>query len=119
MINKEFDQFINMMSQAKNVQDSVYKDFIELYASGRSCNYVKYEQLFANRRMTTRINISKWMNQLMCVVKVDIRRDSDKLKGIVLMENDDIVICRISESIINFKDVEHEAISMAQNLGWI
>ena len=42
MTKNEFDQFVNMMSQAKNVQDSAYKDFIELYVSNLSCDYVKY-----------------------------------------------------------------------------
>ena len=119
MTKNEFDQFVNMMSQAKNVQDSAYKDFIELYVSNLSCDYVKYEQLFVNRRMTTMINISRWMDQHILEVKVTIRKDSEKCKDVIPVEQDDIVINRISENIINFKDVEQEAIAMAQKLGWL
>ena len=119
MTQKDFNQFVSMMAQAKNVQDSAYKDFIEIYASKISCDYVKYEQLFVNRRMTTMINISRWMDQHILEIKVTIRRDSEKRKGVIPVEQDDIVINRISENIINFKDVEQEAISMAQKLGWL
>ena len=119
MTKEDFNQFVSMMAQAKNVQDSAYKDFIEIYASKISCDYVKYEQLFVNRRMTTMINISRWMDQHILEIKVTIRRDSEKRKGVIPVEQDDIVINRISENIINFKDVEQEAISMAQKLGWL
>lgn len=119
MTKNEFDQFVNMMAQAKNVQDSAYKDFIEIYVSNISCDYVKYEQLFVNRRMTTMINISRWMDQYILEVKVTIQKDSEKYNGFVPVEQDDISICRISEKIINFKEVEQEAIAMAQKLGWI
>lgn len=119
MTKKEFDQFVSMMTQAKNAQDSAYKDFIEIYASKISCDYVKYEQLFVNRRMTTMINISRWMDQHILEVKVTIRKDSEKRNGVVPVAQDDISICRISEKIINFKEVEQEAIAMAQKLGWL
>lgn len=52
-------------------------------------------------------------------VKVTIRRDGEKRKGVVPLEQDDISICRISEKIINFTEVEQEAIAMAQKLGWL
>lgn len=119
MTKEDFNQFVSMMEQAKNVQDSAYKDFIEIYVSKISCDYVKYEQLFVNRRMTTMINISIWMDQHILEVKVTIQKDGEKCNGVVPVEHDDISICRISESIINFKDVEQEAISMAKKLGWL
>ena len=52
-------------------------------------------------------------------VRVTIHADGEKRKGVVPLEQNTLEHHRISAKIIDFTEVEQEAISMAQKLGWL
>ena len=69
--------------------------------------------------MSTRIHISEWIKDYMFEVRVTIHADGEKRKGVVPLEQNTLEHHRISDKIIDFKEVEQEAIAMAQKLGWL
>ena len=52
-------------------------------------------------------------------VRVTIHMDGEKRKGVVPLEQNTLEHHRISAKIIDFTEIEQEAISMAQKLGWL
>lgn len=52
-------------------------------------------------------------------VRVTIHVDGEKRRGVVPLEQNTLEHHRISAKIIDFTEVEQEAISMAQKLGWL
>lgn len=119
MKREEFDQFVNMMEQAKNVKGSMYKDFINTSTAAFSCTYFKQNRLSKGMYSTTKIHVSEWIKDYMFEVKVTIHRDGDKRKGVVPLEQDALECLRISSKVINYFDVEQEAVDMAQKIGWL
>lgn len=118
MKKEEFDQFVNMMEQTKNVKGSMYKDFINTSHTSLSCAYFKQNRLSKGMYSTTKIHISEWIKDYMFEVRVTIHRDGEKRKGVVPLEQDALECLRISSKVINYLDVEQEAVDMAQKLGW-
>ena len=55
----------------------------------------------------------------MCEVRVNSDGDGEKRKGVVPLEQNTLEHHRISAKVIDFTEVEQEAISMAQKLGWL
>lgn len=119
MTKKEFDQFVSMMEQNMRLKDSLYKGFINTNKSMLSCTYLKQTKLQKGRHMSTRIYVSEWIKDYMFEVRVTIHVDGEKRKGVVPLEQNTLEHHRISAKVIDFKEVEQEAISMAQTLGWI
>lgn len=119
MKREEFDQFVNMMEQAKNVKGSMYKDFINTSHTSLSCAYFKQNRLSKGMYSTTKIHISEWIKDYMFEVRVTIHRDGERRKGVVPLEQNTLEHHRISAKVIDFTEVEQEAIAMAQKLGWL
>ena len=69
--------------------------------------------------MSTRIYVSEWIKYYMFEVRVTIHADGEKRRGVVPLEQNTLERQRISAKVIDFTDVEQEAISMAQKLGWL
>ena len=69
--------------------------------------------------MSTRIHVSEWIKDYMFEVRVNIHADGEKRKGVVPLEQNTLEHHRISAKIIDFTEVEQEAIAMAQKLGWL
>ena len=118
MKKEEFDQFVNMMDQTKSVKSSMYKDFINTSHTSLSCAYFKQNRLSKGMYSTTKIHISEWIKDYMFEVRVTIHRDGEKRKGVVPLEQHTLECLRISPKVIDCKDVEQEAVDMAQKLGW-
>ena len=119
MTQKEFDQFVSMMEQNIRSKDSFYKGFINTNKSMLSCTYLKQTKLQKGRYISTRIYVSEWIKDYMFEVRVTIHVDGEKRKGVVPLEQNTLEHHRISAKVIDFTDVEQEAISMAQKLGWL
>ena len=119
MTQKEFDQFVSMMEREMRSKDSLYKGFINTNKSMLSCTYLKQKKLQKGRHMSTRIHVSEWIKYYMFEVRVTIHADGEKRKGVVPLEQNTLECHRISAKIIDFTEVEQEAISMAQKLGWL
>ena len=119
MKKEDFDQFVSMMEQNMRSKDSLYKGFINTNKSMLSCTYLKQTKLQKGRYISTRIHISEWIKEYMFEVRVIIRADGDRHKGVVPLEQNTLEHHRISAKIIDFKEVEQESIAMAQKLGWL
>ena len=119
MTQKDFNQFVSMMEQEVRSKDSLYKGFINTNKSMLSCTYLKQTKLQKGRHMSTRIHVSEWIKDYMFEVRVNIHVDGEKRKGVVPLEQNTLECHRISAKIIDFTEVEQEAISMAQKLGWL
>ena len=119
MTKEDFNQFVNMMQQAKKMKDSVYKDFAVSKRTDFQGMYLKRKRIDQRTFMTTNIYISEWVRDYMFEVRVTIHADGEKRKGVVPLEQNTLECHRISAKIIDFMEVEQEAISMAQKLGWL
>lgn len=119
MTKKEFDQFVSMMEQEIRSKDSIYKGFVNTDKSMLSCTYFKQIRLQKGRYISTRIHVSEWIKDYMFEVRVTIHADGEKRKGVVPLEQNTLECHRISAKIIDFTDVEQEAIAMVQKLGWL
>ena len=119
MTKEDFNQFVSMMEQEMRSKDSLYKGFINTKKSMMSCTYLKQTKLQKGRYMSTRIYVSEWINYYMFEVRVTIHADGEKRKGVVPLEQNTLECHRISAKIIDFREVEQEAVAMAQKLGWI
>ena len=119
MTKNEFDQFVDAMEQNMRSKDSVYRGFVNTNKSMLSCTYFKQIKLQKGRYISTRIYISEWIKDYMFEVRVTIHVDGEKRRGVVPLEQNTLEHHRISAKIIDFKEVEQEAIAMAQKLGWI
>ena len=119
MTKNEFDQFVSTMEQEMRSKDSIYKGFVNTNKSMLSCTYLKQTKLQKGRYISTRIYVSEWIKYYMFEVRVTIHADGEKRRGVVPLEQNTLEHHRISAKIIDFREVEQEAISMAQKLGWI
>ena len=119
MKREEFARFDNMMQQAKKIKDSVYKDFAISKSTEFLGIYLKRKRIDQRTFMLTKIYISEWIRDYMFEVRVTIHADGEKRKGVVPLEQNTLECNRISAKIIDFTEVEQEAISMAQKLGWL
>ena len=119
MKREEFDQFVNMMEQAKGAKGSMYKDFINTSKATFSCAYFKQNRLSKGMYSTTKIHVSEWIKDYMFEVRVTIHKDGEKRKGVVSLKQDSLECVRISSKVIDYMDVEQEAVDMAQKLSWL
>lgn len=119
MTKEDFNQFVSMMEQNMRLKDSLYKGFINTNKSMLSCTYLKQKKLQKGRHMSTRIHVSEWIKYYMFEVRVTIHADGEKRRGVVPLEQDALECLRISSKVINYLDVEQEAVDMAQKLGWL
>ena len=119
MTQEDFNQFVSMMEQNMRSKDSLYKGFINTNKSMLSCTYLKQTKLQKGRHMSTRIHVSEWIKYYMFEVRVTIHADGEKRKGVVPLEQNTLECHRISAKVIDFNEVEQEAIAMAKKLGWI
>lgn len=119
MIKEDFNQFVDAMEQDIRSKDSVYRGFVNTNKSMLSCTYLKQTKLQKGRHMSTRIHVSEWIKDYMFEVRVNIHADGEKRKGVVPLEQNTLEHHRISAKIIDFTEVEQEAIAMAQKLGWL
>ena len=119
MTQKEFNQFVDTMEQEIRSKDSVYRGFVNTNKSMLSCTYLKQTKLQKGRYMSTRIYVSEWIKDYMFEVRVTIHADGEKRKGVVPLEQNTLEHHRISAKVIDFTEVEQEAVAMAQKLGWI
>lgn len=119
MEKEDFDQFVGMMERNIRSKDSLYKGFINTNKSMLSCTYLKQTKLQKGRHMSTRIYVSEWIKDYMFEVRVTIHVDGEKRKGVVPLEQNTLEHHRISAKVINYLDVEQEAVDMAQKLGWL
>ena len=101
------------------MKDSVYKDFAVSKRTDFQGMYLKRKRIDQRTFMTTKIYISEWVRDYMFEVRVTIHADGEKRKGVVPLEQNTLECHRISAKIIDFTEVEQEAISMAQKLGWL
>ena len=119
MTKEDFNQFVSMMEQEVRSKDSVYRGFVNTNKSMLSCTYLKQTKLQKGRYMSTRIHVSEWIKDYMFEVRVTIHADGEKRKGVVPLEQNTLEHHRISAKVIDFTEVEQEAIAMAQTLGWL
>lgn len=119
MTKEDFNQFVSMMEQNMRSKDSVYRGFVNTNKSMLSCTYLKRTKLQKGRYMSTSIHVSEWIKDYMFEVRVNIHADGEERKGVVPLEQNTLEHHRISDKVIDFTEVEQEAISMAQKLGWI
>ena len=119
MKKEDFDQFVSMMEQNMRLKDSIYKGFINTNKSMLSCTYLKQKKLQKGRYMSTRIHVSEWIKEYMFEVRVIIRADGDRHKGVVPLDQNTLECHCIRHDVFAFMEVEQEAISMAQKLGWL
>ena len=119
MTQKDFNQFVDTIEQNMRLKDSPYKGFINTNKSMLSCTYLKRTKLQKGRYMSTSIHVSEWIKDYMFEVRVTIHADGEKRKGVVPLEQNTLECHRISAKIIDFTEVEQEAIAMAQKLGWL
>ena len=119
MTKEDFNQFVSMMEQNMRLKDSVYRGFVNTNKSMLSCTYLKRTKLQKGRHMSTRIHVSEWIKYYMFEVRVTIKVDGEKRRGVVPLEQNTLEHHRISAKVIDFTEVEQEAISMAQKLGWL
>lgn len=119
MTKEDFNQFVSMMEQNMRLKESLYKGFINTNNSTLSCTYFKRTKFQKGRYMSTSIHVSEWIKYYMFEVRVTIHVDGEKRKGVVPLEQNTLECHRISAKIIDFTEVEQEAIAMAQKLGWL
>ena len=119
MTKEVFTQFVSMMAQEVRSKDSVYRGFVNTNKSMLSCTYLKQTKLQKGRYISTRIHVSEWIKDYMFEVRVTIHADGEKRKGVVPLEQNTLEHHRISAKVIDFTEVEQEAIAMAQKLGWL
>lgn len=119
MTNKEFEQFVDTIERDIRSKDGIYKGFVNTNKSMLSCTYLKQTKLQKGRHMSTRIHVSEWIKYYMFEVRVTIHVDGEKRRGVVPLEQNTLEHHRISAKVIDFKEVEQEAIAMAQKLDWI
>lgn len=119
MNREEFEQFANMIKQAKKIKCSDYKDFEISKNTEFQGLYIKRKRISSEIFMLTKIFVSEWIRDYMFEVKVSIHKDGKGRKGVVPLEQDSIEHWRISSKVINFLNVEQEAMDMAQKLGWL
>ena len=119
MTKEDFNQFVRMMEQEMRSKDSLYKGFINTNKSMLSCTYLKRTKPQKGRYISTYIHVSEWIKDYMFEVRVNIHVDGEKRKGVVPLEQNTLECHRISAKIIDFTEVEQEAIAMAQKLGWL
>ena len=119
MTKEDFKQFVSMMEQEMRSKDSVYRGFVNTNKSMLSCTYLRQTKLQKGRHMSTRIHVSEWIKDYMFEVRVNIHVDGEKRKGVVPLEQNTLEHHRISAKVIDFKEVEQEAVAMAQKLGWL
>ena len=119
MTKEDFNQFVSMMEQEMRSKDSLYKGFINTNKSMLSCTYLKRTKPQKGRCISTYIHVSEWIKDYMFEVQVTIHADSEKRNGAVPLEQNTLVHHRIVAKAADFKDVEQEAITMAQKLGWL
>ena len=119
MNREEFERFDNMMQQAKKIKDSVYKDFAISKSTEFQGMYLKRKRIDQRTFMLTKIYISEWVRDYMFEVKVSIHKDGEKRKGVVPLEQHTLECLHISPNVIDFTDVEQEAMDMTQKLGWL
>ena len=119
MTKEDFNQFVDTMEQEIRSKDSLYKGFVNINKSMMSCTYLKQTKLQKGRYISTRIYVSEWIKYYMFEVRVTIHVDGEKRKGVVPLEQNTLEHHRISAKIIDFREVEQEAIAMAQTLGWL
>ena len=119
MKKEDFDQFVGMMEQEMRSKDSLYKGFINTNKSMLSCTYLKRTKPQKGRYISTYIHVSEWIKDYMFEVRVNIHVDGEKRKGVVPLEQNTLEHHRISAKVIDFTEVEQEAIAMAQKLGWL
>ena len=119
MTQKEFNQFVSMMEQEVRSKDSLYKGFINTNKSMMSCTYLRQTKLQKGRYISTYIHVSEWIKEYMFEVRVIIRADGDRHKGVVPLDQNMLECHCIRHDVFAFMEVEQEAISMAQKLGWL
>ena len=119
MINKEFDQFVDTIERDIRLKDGIYKGFVCINNSILNCTYLKRTKFQKGRYISTRIYVSEWIKYYMFEVRVTIHVDGEKRKGVVPLEQNTLEHHRISAKVIDFTEVEQEAIAMAQKLGWL
>ena len=118
MTKEDFKQFVSMMEQEIRSEDSIYKGFINISKFKTSCTYLKRTKC-QGRYISTRIHVSEWIKDYMFEVRVNIHADGEKRRGVVPLEQNTLEHHRISAKVIDFTEVEQEAIAMAQKLGWL
>lgn len=118
MTKEDFKQFVSMMEQEIRSEDSIYKGFINTSKSRLSCTYSKQTEC-RGRYISTRIHVSEWIKEYMFEVRVIIRADGDRHKGVVPLDQNMLECHCIRHDVFDFMEVEQEAISMAQKLGWL
>lgn len=119
MTKEDFNQFVDAMERNIRSKDSVYRGFVNTNKSMLNCTYLKRTKLQKGRYMSTRIYVSEWIKYYMFEVRVNIHMDGEKRRGVVPLEQNMLEHHRISAKVIDFTEVEQEAISMAQKLGWL
>ena len=119
MTQEDFNQFVSMMAQEVRSKDSLYKGFVNTNKSMLSCTYLKRTKPQKGKYISTYIHVSEWIKDYMFEVRVNIHVDGEKRKGVVPLEQNTLECHRISAKIIDFTEVEQEAIAMAQTLGWL
>ena len=119
MKKEDFDQFVGMMEQEMRSKDSLYKGFINTNKSMLSCTYLKRTKPQKGRYISTYIHVSEWIKDYMFEVRVNIHVDGEKRKGVVPLEQNTLECHCIRHDVFAFMEVEQEAISMAQKLGWL
>ena len=119
MTKEDFNQFVDTIEQDIRSKDGIYKGFINTNKSMLSCTYLKQTKLQKGRYISTRIYVSEWIKDYMFEVRVTIHVDGEKRKGVVPLEQNTLEHHRISAKVIEFMEVEQEAINMAQKLGWL
>ena len=118
MTREDFNQFVSMMEQNMRSKDSLYKGFINTSKFKTSCTYSKQTKC-RGRYISTRIHVSEWIKEYMFEVRVIIRADGDRHKGVVPLDQNTLECHCIRHDVFAFMEVEQEAISMAQKLGWL
>ena len=118
MTKEDFKQFVSMMEQEIRSEDSIYKGFINISKFKTSCTYLKRTKC-QGRYISTRIHVSEWIKEYMFEVRVIIRADGDRHKGVVPLDQNTLECHCIRHDVFDFMEVEQEAISMAQKLGWL
>ena len=119
MTQEDFNQFVDTIEQNIRLKDSVYRGFVNTNKSMLSCTYLKRTKLQKGRHMSTRIHVSEWIKYYTFEVRVTINADGERRKGIMPLEKNTLEHHCISAKVIDFTEVEQEAISMAQKLGWL
>ena len=119
MTKEDFNQFVSMMEQEVRSKDSLYKGFVNTNKSMLSCTYLKRTKPQKGKYISTYIHVSEWIKDYMFEVRVTIHMDGEKRKGVVPLEQNTLEHHRISAKVIDFTEVEQEAIKKKKKLGWL